>query len=298
LVTTMLGQLPAVLSSVSEMPEVSEVFIMDLPFTVDAEKSYKAIKAMSEKGVRITIIDHHLSEANVRFLERLKREGLAEIRLFESAWDMNEHVLRLVEKEAELSTKDRAIIMAGAVTDLDCKALREANVYVRKTALAVDMAIYKYGDGALAYLLTKDWGSLLLEGISWSKEHLKADEVLKAGRMRSSVLLLPLNFKVPMVNKAVAQVIASGKAKYVLLPVNGVNPRSGKWSTALMVYAHPCENVMDLVRSVLPNAKVVGHKSFAIAILNEGAELSDEKAERMLRKAAERVIEALTARSR
>lgn len=308
LVPTTLQGLPSAVTalarSTERLPERYRpdlVVIADLPLTVKWEQTVRQVPKL---GKRVLFIDHHPVEEQRQAVLELANRGVI-VHVFESALDMNEYLIYLLGEEAglRLNELERALVLAGAVSDLDCKALRVLGARERELALLLDHLLFTRSALAVSLLLRliEDRDALereLAEAKRWSSDVLKPDELVEMGRAVECggklVLILPMNANEQFAsfNRAVAQLTTSGKFDIVMVPVNGVNPRTGEWNTSLLVYAHPCDDVMSIVRRALPNAHVVGHKSFAIALIGTG-ELSDEKAKALTEQAVREVLDEL-----
>jgi len=306
---TVLGELSERLQQLTTVPPFlrpAMIVIADLPFTVNSEQSVEAIKTLASQGVRVIVFDHHTDPKNVATLEELGKLENVEVQLFTSALKMNAEFAKFIESEfgVELGEFEKEVLVAGAVADLDCEALQEANGEEKGLARLMDYLIGTFGSTVALARLTEisidelEYEGLIEEMRQYDVVTQSLERIKEVAKVENEIAMLPHNTQLSAINKAIAMYIAEGNARYVVNTVNSFNPRSKKYSVAVMVYASPCENIRDSIRAKLNEAgvqaKIVGHPSFVIVILKESDEpIDDEEAQELINEALPHIREAL-----
>ncbi|MEO2151440.1 MAG: hypothetical protein ABGW50_02130 [Thermococcus sp.] len=291
--------------------KANTLIVADLPIPGhDEEAKKKTIDVYRElvgKGYRVVFVDHHPMPQDVK--QALQEAGV-EVHVFNSGAEMSDFLLEHVFRTPFIAELKR-VLYVGNLADLDCRAFESVGELDRLLAYALDGMLRTYGwAGALAVAtaVMVHGGAIGLAKYSDLYEALLyADELKDKGERVDGVLVFDYRkiedvMKSGWLNKAVNVLTSEGFAEYVIVTSQRYDVRSSKYTSALLVYTDPCGDVrskLEKLREEMPElsgAKIVGHKSFSIVIL----EAKDKPEELMpadkLYELAKKVAERLAGR--
>jgi len=304
LISGMLTQ-PATIKDVNEKlakilqsaPEGARIIIADIPLS---EQVIGTIKNNVRPRQTIIIVDHHIQTQQLahKLKEAMKGTGaVAKVDYVPTAYEVNKQVpLYSVFSRTENDKKAiEFLAKLGSVADLEpnflCGENRDEELLKLVLYLDFEKRAKVKSDGD-ALELTQELARIALNE-SLRREYIEKAKSYKVPNVEKLTELAgneSVGFIVekdgslfkqfgPTFNKLVAITTSFiNKYKALIAVRHGFNPRVGKKQLSIALYLPVCaeNDARELLKQIMPNARPIGHKTFAFVILAEGNE-ADEK---------------------